>query len=285
VSGRLLGATDVRRLLAAHGIAPHKDRGQNFVVDPNTVRKVVRDAGVRPGERVCEIGPGLGSLTLGLREAGALVVAVEIDAGLVRALEEVVGDDPDVAVVHGDALTVDLADLVGGGPAALVANLPYNVATPVVFHALDADVFDRLFVMVQREVGQRWVARPGDPLYGAVSVKLAALADVEVAARISRTAFYPVPNVDSVTVRLRPRAWDAPVSREALFAVVEAGFGQRRKRLRNALATPERTPAQVEAALAAAGLEPGARAEELSHDAWTALARTVSSNGGRKCPS
>jgi 16S rRNA (adenine1518-N6/adenine1519-N6)-dimethyltransferase len=124
---RLLSVADVRRLLTAYGIAPHKDRGQNFVVDPNTVRKTVRDAAVRPGELVCEIGPGLGSLTLALREAGARVVAVEVDAGLVRALAEVVGDDPDITVVHADALAVDFVELVDGGPAALIANLPYPV--------------------------------------------------------------------------------------------------------------------------------------------------------------
>lgn len=269
---RLLTAADVRRLLDAHGLAPRKARGQNFVVDPNTVRKVVRDAEVSAGVVVCEVGPGLGSLTLALREAGAEVVAVEVDAGLVRALAAVVEDDPGVRVVHGDALEVDYAALLGGGPAVFVANLPYNVATPVVMRALRQPVFVRMLVMVQREVGQRWVARVGDPLYGAVSVKVAALAGARVVGRVSRRAFYPVPNVDSVTVRLDPRPWDLPVDRGRLFALVEAGFSQRRKRLRNALAAPSRPAASIEAALADAGLDPGARAEELDLGAWGELA-------------
>lgn len=270
----LLTPRDVRRLLAAHGIAPRRAHGQNFVVDPNTVRKVVRDAGVGAGDLVCEIGPGLGSLTLALRAAGARVVALEIDAGLVRALRDVVGDDAGVEVVHGDALTADLAALVGGGPAALVANLPYNVATPVVLRALRDGGFDRLLVMVQREVGERWAASVGDPQYGAVSVKIAALADVAVVAAVSRRAFYPVPNVDSVTVRLVPRPWTHPVDRAGLFALVEAGFAQRRKRLRNALGGSY-PPARVEAALRTLDRDPGARAEELDLDAWVHLATVL----------
>lgn len=269
----LLTPRDVRRLLDAHGIAPRKAHGQNFVVDPNTVRKVVRDAGVRPGELVCEIGPGLGSLTVGLRAAGARVVAVEIDAGLVRALAEVVGDDPGVRIVHADALSCDLGALVGDR-GVLVSNLPYNVATPLVLRALAAGVFDRLHVMVQREVGERWAADAGDAAYGAVSVKLAALADVAVAGQVSRNAFYPVPNVDSVTVHLAPRPWAQPVDRATLFRLVTAGFAQRRKRLRNALAGAD-PPASVEAALSAAGLDTGARAEELDLAAWVRLASAL----------
>ncbi|MDP9406199.1 MAG: 16S rRNA (adenine(1518)-N(6)/adenine(1519)-N(6))-dimethyltransferase RsmA, partial [Actinomycetota bacterium] len=228
----MLTTADVTRLLRDHGLAPHKSLGQNFVVDPNTVRKVVRDAGVAAGDLVVEVGPGLGSLTLALRAAGATVVAVEVDAGLVRALGDVVGDDPGVTVVHADALAVDYRALVGDRTALLVANLPYNVATPIVFTALDALVFDRLLVMVQREVGRRWTARVGDPLYGAVSVKLAALAATRVVAPVSRNAFLPVPRVDSVTVRVVPQPWREPVARDALFTLVDAGFAQRRKRLR-----------------------------------------------------
>jgi 16S rRNA (adenine1518-N6/adenine1519-N6)-dimethyltransferase len=275
VSRALLTVSEVRRLLDEHGIAPHKQRGQNFVIDPNTVRKVVRDAGIEPGELVCEVGPGLGSLTLALREAGARVVAVEVDAGLVRVLREVVADDDEVEVVHADALDVDYATLLGTGSAALVANLPYNIATPVVFGALDAGVFTRMLVMVQREVGERWAATVGKPAYGAVSVKMAALADVKVVGRVSRAAFYPAPNVDSVTVRVLPRPWAGPVDRAALFELVEASFAQRRKRLRNALAAAGRTPGEVEVALAAAGLSTGARAEELTLDDWWRLAAAV----------
>lgn len=262
-------------MLDAHGLAPHKQLGQTFVVDPNTVRKVVRDAGVTAGELVCEIGPGLGSLTLALREVGADIVALEVDAGFVRALGALVGDDEGVRVVHGDALEVDFVALLGDRPAALVANLPYHVATPVVLRALASGAFARLFVMVQREVGQRWVAGVGDPLYGAVSLKIRAQADARVCATVSRAAFYPVPNVESVTVRMQPRPWALPVDRERLFALVQSGFGQRRKRLRNALAVPGCPPARVEVALDSAGLDPGARAEELDLDAWCAFAQAL----------
>lgn len=271
---RLLTPADVRRLLDEHGLAPRRSAGQNFVVDGNTVRRVVADAGVGDDELVCEVGAGLGSLTLGLRAAGARVVAIEVDAGLVRALAEVVGDDPEVTVVHGDVLALDLGRLVDGGPAALVANLPYNIATPVVLRALRSGVFVRGLVMVQREVGQRWAADVGDELYGAVSVKMAALAEVRVTGRISRSAFYPVPNVDSVTVSLQRRSRGLDVDRESLFALVDAGFAQRRKRLRNALAA-RASPSDVESALAASGLDPHARAEELSLEQWAALARRL----------
>ena len=275
----LLGPGDVRRLLGEHGLAAHKGFGQNFVVDPNTVRKVVRDAGVSEGDLVCEIGPGLGSLTLALREAGARVVAVEVDAGMVRALAQTVGDDPGVRIVHADALEVELAELLGGERASLVANLPYNIATPLVLRCLAAGAFASLTVMVQREVGQRWTARRGAPLYAAVSVKISALSRARVVAPVSRSAFYPVPNVDSVTVRLEPLAWIHPISREDLFALVDAGFAQRRKRLRNALAAgggrraaPKLGTAEVEAALERAELPPTARAEELDLGGWVRLA-------------
>jgi 16S rRNA (adenine1518-N6/adenine1519-N6)-dimethyltransferase len=267
----MLTPGDVRALLAAHGLAPHKSFGQNFVVDPNTVRKVCRDAEVAPGDLLVEVGPGLGSLTLALREAGARVVAVEIDAGLVRALADVLGDDENVTVVHADALQVDYAQLVAGERAALVANLPYNVATPLLMTALRAGVFDRLLVMVQREVGERWIAGVGDAQYGAVSVKVAALADATIAARVSRKAFYPVPNVDSVTVMLRTREARAGADTTRLFALVDAGFAQRRKRLRNTLGAMGHTPVAVEAALTAIGRDPGSRAEELDLATWVAL--------------
>jgi 16S rRNA (adenine1518-N6/adenine1519-N6)-dimethyltransferase len=274
---------DLRRLLAAHGIHPRKARGQNFVVDPNTVRKVVRDAGVEAGDVVCEVGPGLGSLTLALREAGAVVVAVEIDATLAAALGEVTAGDDGVCIVEADALRVDLGAVTREAAAAwgagrrplLVANLPYNVSTPILMEALATEAFARILVMVQREVGRRWAARVGDELYGAVSVKIAAQADVRVAAQVSRAAFYPVPNVDSVTVRLEPRPWSLDVPREELFPLVEAGFAQRRKRLRNSLSRADLPPLAVEDALARAGLDPGARAEELDVPQWAALAAAL----------
>ena len=271
----MLTPGEVRTLLATHGLAPSKAFGQNFVVDPNTVRKVVRDAGVGAGDLVVEVGPGLGSLTLALREAGARVVAVEVDAGLVRALSSVVGDDPGVTVVHADALHTDYAALAGGAPAAFVSNLPYNLATPLLMTALRAGVFSRLLVMVQREVGERWIAAPGDPLYGGVSVKIAALADASIAGRVSRNAFYPVPNVDSVTVLVGPRTEPVVADVDPLFALVDAGFSQRRKRLRNTLAGVGHPPARVEAALTSIGRSTGARAEELGLADWLRLAAAL----------
>ena len=268
----MLTPGEVRALLVSHGLAPHKSFGQNFVVDPNTVRKVARDAEVGAGDLVVEVGPGLGSLTLALREAGARVIAVEIDAGLVRALRKVVGDDPEVTVVHDDALGVDFPELVGGQPAMFVSNLPYNVATPVLLTALRSGAFGRYLVMVQREVGERWTAGVGDPSYGAVSIKIAALASAEIAARVSRNAFYPVPNVDSVTVRLTRHEQPVTADVDALFRLVDAGFAQRRKRLRNTLADSGHTPAAVEAALTQTGLPAGARAEELQLSEWVRLA-------------
>jgi 16S rRNA (adenine1518-N6/adenine1519-N6)-dimethyltransferase len=182
----------------------------------------------------------------------------------------VVGHDPAVRIVHADALAVDWRALVPAG-SRLVANLPYNLATPLLFHALAAEVFSTLLVMVQKEVGQRWAAPRGHPLHSGVSVRIGALADVRVVAPVPRTAFRPVPNVDSVTVALQPRPWPHDTDRDAVFALVEAGFAHRRKRLRNALATPERPPAAVEAALQRAGLGVGARAEELELDDWVRL--------------
>ena len=270
----MLGRAEVRALLASHGIAPHRSFGQNFVVDANTVRKVVRDAAVGEGDLVVEIGPGLGSLTLALREAGARVVAIEIDAGMVRALSEVVGSDAGVSVIHADAMTVDLAAVTGGEPALLVANLPYNAATPLLMHALRSRAFTRMLLMVQREAGERWTATVGHPLYSGVSVKVAALADARIAARVSRRAFFPVPNVDSVTVEVRPHA-TPPDDVEQLFALVDAGFRQRRKRLRNSLGQSGVEAAAVETALVAIGADAGARAEELDVMAWQRLVRAL----------
>lgn len=271
----LLTPADVRRLLDAHGLAPRRAAGQNFVVDPNTVRKIVRDAAVAEDDVVLEIGPGLGSLTLALAATARRIVAVEIDAGLVRALREVTAGLENVEVVHADALRADLDALLGGTPARLVANLPYNIATPLVFHALGSANVRDLFVMVQREVGERWAARPGDPLYAGVSAKLALVARVRVVATVPRSVFLPVPNVDSVTVRiLRREDAYSPQERAAISAVIDAAFAQRRKTLRNALRRLAGAD-QLSAALAAAGVEPGARAEELAVEDFARLAAAI----------
>jgi 16S rRNA (adenine1518-N6/adenine1519-N6)-dimethyltransferase len=236
------------------------------VVDPNTVRRIVAAAEVSADDLVLEIGPGLGSLTLGLADVARRVVAVEIDAGFVAVLSEVLSGRPDVEVVHADALRVDLGALVDGGPARLVANLPYNVATHLVVRALEEPAISDLFVMVQREVGERWSARPGDPLYAGVSCKLALLADPQIALTIPRTVFHPVPNVDSVMVRVVRRA-DAPSpeDRERLFGLIEAAFAQRRKTLRNNLRRVFASEV-LTAAAQEAGIDLGARAETLGVD-------------------
>lgn len=259
----LLTPSDVRRLLDAHGLAPRRAAGQNFVVDGNTVRRIVASAGVRPDDTVIEIGPGLGSLTLALVDVAARVVAVEIDAGLVAALREVVGGHSNVEVVHADAMQVSLGALVGGGPARLIANLPYNVATPLVVHALQDPAVSDLFVMVQREVGERWCAPVGHAARSGVTVKLGLVAEPQLVLTVPRTVFFPVPNVDSVMVRItrRPGAPEG-ARRERLFRLVDAAFSQRRKTLRNTLRAVA-DPAAVEAAAAAAGIDLGRRAETL----------------------
>ena len=269
----MLTATDIRDLLQRHGLAPSKRLGQHFVIDHNTLRRMVSDAGVQAGDHVCEIGAGLGSLTVALREAGATVSAIEVDSGLVRALREVVGADSGVRIIHADVRTVDLVAEVPA-PAIVVANLPYSIGTSVALDVLTTEHFDRAHVMVQREVGQRWTATVGDPQFGAVSIKVAAYAEARIMARVSRQAFYPVPGVDSVTVRLEPRPWPFNVPRGAVLALVEQGFTQRRKRLRNALAP--RVPATAaDAALAAVGLRPDIRAEQVGLPEWCALASAV----------
>ncbi len=259
----LLTPTSARELIDRHGLAMRRRDGQNLLVDPNTVRRIVAAAGLAPDDVVLEVGPGLGSLTLAVAPAVGRVVAVELDAGFVSVLAEVLADLPNVEVHHADALRVDLAGLVGGGPARLVANLPYSVATAVVVTALASGAFRDVFVMVQREVGERWAAAPATPAYGAVSVRLQVLAEVRIALSVPRSVFLPVPNVDSVMVRLVRRA-DAPdaVRYARLSRLVELGFAGRRKTLRNALAPLGRDAAA--AALAAAGVDPGERAERLA---------------------
>jgi 16S rRNA (adenine1518-N6/adenine1519-N6)-dimethyltransferase len=271
---RLLTPADIRALLDAHGLAPRRTAGQNFVVDPNTVRKVVRDAGVGPDDVVLEVGPGLGSLTLALAAVARHVVAVEIDEGLVAALRDILAGLDNVTVVRADAVRADLDALVDG-PARMVSNLPYSVATPVVMRVLAGTAVSDVFVMVQREVGERWAARPGDEQYGAVSVKLRLAATPDVVAAVPRTVFYPVPRVDSVTVRIvrRPDALP-PEDRAAVGRVVNAAFAQRRKTLRNALQAVAERP-EVERALGDAGLDPAARAETVDPEGFVRLARAL----------
>lgn len=262
-AGALLTPTDVKRLLREHGLAPRRSAGQNFVVDPNTVRRIVTAAHLGPDDEVLEIGPGLGSLTLGLAAMVARVTTIEVDAGFVAALDEVLAGLDHVEVVHADALATDLSVLLDGRRVRAVANLPYNIATPLLFHLLAAtDVVDA-YLMVQREVGERWQARVGEPLYAGVSLKLALLAEVRIDLAVPRAVFHPVPNVDSVMVRVTRRD-DAPDPEHyaRLARLVDAAFSQRRKTLRNTL-RPVAEPERLAAAAEVADLDLGARAETL----------------------
>jgi len=265
-----LSGADVRRLLDQYGLTPSRARGQNFVVDPNTVRRIARMAEVGPGDRVVEIGAGLGSLSLALAETGAAITAIEVDSRLVPALRSVV-EPVGVVVVEGDALRLDWSALLGDGPWVLVANLPYNVATPLVADLLDGvPAIRRMLVMVQREVGERLAAGPGDEAYGGVSVKVAYWATAKVVGRVPATVFHPVPKVESALVRIERRSVPAvgpDVDPEWLFRLVKAGFGQRRKMLRRSLAA-----LVPPGAFAEAGVRPESRAEELSVGDWGRLA-------------
>lgn len=271
-----LTRTAIRELLDRHGLDPSRALGQNFLCDPGTIDKIVRLAGIQPGDHVVEIGPGLGSLTLALAEAGAVVVAVELDRYLVPVLREVVdgaGATPVIIIEH-DAMTLDwdaaLADVAPAGTRwSVVANLPYNVATPLVLDLLAAQPrFDRWLVMVQKEVGERLAASPGSKTYGIPSVLAAYWGVARVVGSVPPQVFLPQPKVESALVRI-DRHVVAPV--EAPFTAVErlvrAGFGQRRKMLRRSLSA-FLDAEQIESV----GVAPTARAEELSLEDWGRLA-------------
>ncbi|MDQ0942856.1 16S rRNA (adenine(1518)-N(6)/adenine(1519)-N(6))-dimethyltransferase RsmA [Streptomyces sp. V1I1] len=273
----LLGPADIRELAAALGVRPTKQRGQNFVIDANTVRRIVRTAGVREDDVVVEIGPGLGSLTLALLEAADRVVAVEIDDVLAGALPStILARMPQRAarfsLVHSDAMLVE--ELPGPPPTALVANLPYNVAVPVLLTMLDRfPTIERTLVMVQAEVADRLAAQPGNKVYGVPSVKANWYADVKRAGSIGRNVFWPAPNVDSGLVSLVRREPPKTTATKAeVFAVVDAAFAQRRKTLRAALAGWAGSPAAAETALVAAGISPQARGESLTVDEFARIA-------------
>ncbi|MBB1253957.1 16S rRNA (adenine(1518)-N(6)/adenine(1519)-N(6))-dimethyltransferase RsmA [Streptomyces alkaliterrae] len=273
----LLGPADVRQLAATLGVRPTKQRGQNFVIDANTVRRIVRTAEVQPDDVVLEVGPGLGSLTLALLEAAEAVTAVEIDDVLAAALPATVAARlPDRAdrfrLVHSDALRV--TELPGPQPTALVANLPYNVAVPVLLHLLAVfPGIQRTLVMVQSEVADRLAAAPGSKVYGVPSVKANWYAEVKRAGAIGRNVFWPAPNVDSGLVSLvRREPPKTSAGREEVFAVVDAAFAQRRKTLRAALAGWAGSAAAAEEALTAAGISPQARGEALTVTDFAAIA-------------
>jgi 16S rRNA (adenine1518-N6/adenine1519-N6)-dimethyltransferase len=285
----LLGPADIRELAAALGVRPTKQLGQNFVIDANTVRRIVRTAEVRPDDVVVEIGPGLGSLTLALLEAADRVVAVEIDPVLARHLPTTVENRmPEradrFALVHADAMTV--TELPGPAPTALVANLPYNVSVPVLLHMLQTfPSIERTLVMVQSEVADRLAATPGGKVYGVPSVKAAWYADVKRAGAIGRNVFWPAPNVDSGLVSLvRREPPTTTATREQVFAVVDAAFAQRRKTLRAALAGWAGSPAAAEEALTAAGVDPKARGEALDVEAFARIAEHAPAGRGPGSP-
>lgn len=265
----LLSRARVKELLAAHGLRPSRALGQNFVADPNTVRRIARLAGVGAGDRVVEIGPGLGSLTLALAETGAVVTAVEVDRHVVPVLRDVVAGTG-VRVIEGDALTLGWAAELEGDGWVLVANLPYNIATPLVLEVLGGvPAVERMLVMVQREVGERLAAGVGHEQYGAVSVRVAWWASAKVVGKVPSTVFVPQPRVESALVAVERRPPPAGADRERVFELVRAGFATRRKMLRGALAGVAGFDA---GAFEAAGIRPEARAEELTLDDWCRLA-------------
>lgn len=276
MSDALLGPVDIRELAERLNIRPTKQWGQNFVVDANTVRRIVRMAGVTAEDVVLEVGPGLGSLTLGLLAAGAEVVALEIDPALAAALPQTVrAHRPDdahrLAVVEGDAMRVSE---LPHEPTALIANLPYNVAVPIVLHLLQSfDSIGRGLVMVQAEVADRLVAPPGSRTYGVPSVKFAWFARGERAGSVPASVFWPVPRVESGLVAfVRQAPPETTASRAEVFACIDAAFAQRRKTLRAALAGWAGSAAAAERLLLAAGVDPSARGEALDVAAFARIA-------------
>jgi 16S rRNA (adenine1518-N6/adenine1519-N6)-dimethyltransferase len=273
----LLGPVEIRDLAARLGVRPTKALGQNFVHDPNTVRRIVRAADLDPTDVVVEVGPGLGSLTLALLPAAGTVYAIEIDPTLARALPETVGKcAPEHAdrlhVIDQDAMKVAATDFTQP-PTALVANLPYNVAVPVVLHLLATlPSLRHGLVMVQKEVADRLTAGPGSKIYGVPSVKLAWYASARPAGRVPPNVFWPVPNVDSGLVAFTRRDPPAGVDRDLVFTVIDAAFAQRRKTLRAALAGWAGGPHAAERLLRAAGIDPGTRGEALTVEQFAAVA-------------
>ena len=288
-AGKLLTSNDIRELCAQLNIRPTKTLGQNFVNDPGTVRKIVRNAGVQAGEQVLEIGPGLGSLTLALLEAGAQVSAVEIDPPLAQALPTTAQarfPEAKLQVFTADALTITGPESIGGAtPTRLVANLPYNVAVPIVLTVLEKlPSIQTVLVMVQAEVADRLAATPGNKIYGVPSAKVAWYASARRTLTIGRNVFYPVPNVDSALVKIERRPHpDTAATREQVFAVIDAAFAQRRKTLRQALAGLAGSAGAAQEALERAGVSPTARGETLDIDQFAAVAQQLNAASAGAC--
>ena len=288
-AGKLLTSNDIRELCAQLNIRPTKTLGQNFVNDPGTVRKIVRNAGVQAGEQVLEIGPGLGSLTLALLEAGAQVSAVEIDPPLAQALPTTAQarfPEAKLQVFTADALTITGPESIGGAtPTRLVANLPYNVAVPIVLTVLEKlRSIQTVLVMVQAEVADRLAATPGNKIYGVPSAKVAWYASARRTLTIGRNVFYPVPNVDSALVKIERRPQpNTTATREQVFAVIDAAFAQRRKTLRQALAGLAGSAGAAQEALERAGVSPTARGETLDIDQFAAVAQQLNAASTGAC--
>ena len=288
-AGKLLTSNDIRELCAQLNIRPTKTLGQNFVNDPGTVRKIVRNAGVQAGEQVLEIGPGLGSLTLALLEAGAQVSAVEIDPPLAQALPTTAQarfPEAKLQVFTADALTITGPESIDGAtPTRLVANLPYNVAVPIVLTVLEKlPSIQTVLVMVQAEVADRLAATPGNKIYGVPSAKVAWYASARRTLTIGRNVFYPVPNVDSALVKIERRPHpDTAATCEQVFAVIDAAFAQRRKTLRQALAGLAGSAGAAQEALERAGVSPTARGETLDIDQFAAVAQQLNAASAGAC--
>ena len=266
----MLSRPDVTRLLTDHGLAARRDLGQNFVADPNTVRRIVRLAEIGPDDHVIEIGAGFGSLTLALAETGATVRAIEVDRGIVPVLRTVVADHANVTVIEADAMKLDWNEVLAGHDRwVLVANLPYNVATPLVCDLLDGvAAIDTMMVMVQREVAERMCATPRTPAYGAVTVKIAYWATARIAGTVPASVFVPRPNVESALASItRRRVVATDANPAVLFHLVRTAFGHRRKMLRRSLADVVATEV-----FDAAGIDSQRRPEELDIIEWGRLA-------------
>jgi 16S rRNA (adenine1518-N6/adenine1519-N6)-dimethyltransferase len=274
----LLGGADIRKLAESLDVTPTKKLGQNFVTDPNTIRKIVAAAHLDGSETVVEIGPGLGSLTLGLLEVAKKVIAVEIDPKMAAAIENTVATrapGKDFALVANDALKVTE---LPSEPDALVANLPYNISVPVLLHFIETfRTLGKGLVLVQSEVAHRLAAKPGSKIYGSPSAKLAWFAESNLAGNVSRNIFWPIPNVDSSLVYFERRS--TPIGDETLrfetFKVIDGAFSQRRKTLRQALADYAGSPAEAEALIVKAGVSPQARGEELGIDQFVSIAKAA----------
>jgi len=266
-------SSQIKALLHEHNLHLRRDLGQNFMVDANTVRKIAALAEIDTNDNVIEIGPGLGSLTLALNEYVPKIIAVEYDSGMAAALRTIFAEHNNITVIEADAMRVDWSDLVGDSTWVLVANLPYNIATPLVCDLLDeVPNIERMLILVQDEAADRFVASPGSKQYGAVSIKVAHYAEARKVAHVPRTVFIPQPNVESALVDIRRRQVIEDISTEAMFSLVKTAFGQRRKMLRRSLSSVVSSEQFEEA-----GIAPDRRPETVALEEWYNLTKVVSS--------